>query len=165
MTRRPSFPRPLADVAGRIMDPVLRRKAGMGSALIAAWPELVGARLADRTRPVKLAWPNRGRGEDEPFRPATLIVAAAPSAALHLQHQTGELIGRLDAFFGFHAVHVIKIVQNDVRKAPVERRPRQRKLLPDEERRVEEMVANVEDPQLREALRAFARATISRSGA
>ena len=52
--------------------------------------------------------------EDDPFQPATLIIACEGFAALHVQHETGEIIGRINSFLGFNAVGRIKIVQKPV---------------------------------------------------
>ena len=52
--------------------------------------------------------------EDDPFEPAVLVIACEGVAALHLQHETGEIISRINAFFGFNAIGRIRIVQKPV---------------------------------------------------
>lgn len=153
---------PIADIVGGVMDPLLRRKAGMTMGLISAWSEIAGGRLQDATRPERLVWPAQ-RSDNDPFEPATLIVACEAAAALRLQHQTSELIGRVNAFFGFAAVDRIKIVQKAVTQDRVDRRPALRDLVPREHERVEEMVSRIDDPKLRKALQEFAEATLRRS--
>ena len=167
-TRDPSsrFPRrgvqPISDIVGGVMDPILRRKAGMTTGLISAWSEIAGARLQDATRPERLVWPAQ-RSDTDPFEPATLIVACEAAAALRLQHQTSELIGRVNAFFGFAAVDRIKIVQKSVTPDKVDRRPALRNLVAGEPERIEAMVSRIEDPKLRNALREFAEVSLRRS--
>ena len=73
------------------------------------------------SRPEKIVWPRRMH-EDDPFQPATLVIACEGLAALHLQHETGEIIGRVNAFLGFTAIGRIRIVQK-----PVQRRRRRAK--------------------------------------
>lgn len=153
---------PLADLAGRLMDPILRRKAGMTTGLVAAWADIAGPRLADSTRPEKLVWPAR-RSDLDPFEPATLVVACEAAAALRLQHQTSELLSRVNAFFGFAAVSRIKIVQKAVSSGGSSRKPRLRDLDASDVARIEDMVSRVEDPKLSKALRDFAEATLRRS--
>ncbi|QKV20624.1 DUF721 domain-containing protein [Oricola thermophila] len=133
-----------------VLDPVLARRAGMTSALLAAWPQIVPEMLVETTRPQKINWPRRAH-EDDPFKPATLVVAAEGMAALHLQHQSGEIIQRVNAFFGFQAVERLQIVQKTV--APV-RKPKRRKppVNPADERRIEALTGTIEDEGLREAL-------------
>lgn len=154
--------RPVADIANRLLDPILRRKTGMSTALVAAWPDIVGPRLSETTRPEKLVWPPH-RGEADAFEPATLIIAGEGHAVLRLQHQTGEVLSRINAFFGFHAVDRIKIVQRTVAPMRVDRRPKLRSLNPQDRTRIEDMVGGVEDEKLREALRDFAAATLART--
>jgi hypothetical protein len=148
--------RPVGDIATFILDPVLRRKAGISTGLVQSWEEIVGPRLADRTRPEKIVWPRRA-GEDDPFEPATLIVACEGAAALHLQHETGEIIARINGFLGFAAVGRIKIVQKPVapqRKAA----PRPRALTGDETARIAHSVGGIEDDALRASLEKLGRA-------
>ena len=89
-------------------DPVLRKRAGVSIGLVQSWDEIAGAKLARSSRPEKIVWPRRLHEED-PFEPATLVIACEGAAALHLQHETGEIIGRVNAFLGFAAIGRIKI--------------------------------------------------------
>ncbi|MEX6504860.1 DUF721 domain-containing protein [Jiella sp. M17.18] len=149
-------------MVGDLMDPILRRKAGMTTGLIAAWADLAGPKLADATRPEKLVWPQQ-RGDDvDAFEPATLVVACEAFAALRMQHQTSELLGRINAFFGYPAVSRIKLVQKPVTQARRDRRPKMRDLTPVDRARIDAMVAGIEDPKLKDALRAFAEASLRR---
>ena len=86
-------PVPVSDLASEILDPVLRKRAGISIGLVQSWDEIAGPRLAGHTRPEKIVWPRRMQ-EDDPFEPATLIIACEGFAALHVQHETGEIIGR-----------------------------------------------------------------------
>ncbi|KQT88089.1 DciA family protein [Aurantimonas sp. Leaf443] len=163
MARPPRAPSPVADLAGTILDPILRRKAGMTVGLIAAWAEVAGARLEGVTRPEKLVWPPVRAGEEERFQPATLVVACEGASALRLSHETSELVARVNAFFGYRAVERIKIVQKPVAEIRPSRKPALGTLDKGDVARIAAMVANVEDPKLRAALSAFAEATIRRA--
>jgi len=148
--RRNGFPVPVSDLATDILDPVLKKRAGITIGLVQSWDEIVGPRLASVTRPEKIAWPRR-RHEDDPFEPAALVIACSGAAALRLQHETAEIIGRVNAFLGFAAVGRIKIVQKTVenhRREP----PRQRALTPDEANRIARTTVGIENSDLREAL-------------
>ena len=153
--------RPLAELTGELMDPILRRKAGMTTGLVAAWPGIVGPRLAETTLPEKLQWPKE-RSNGDAFEPATLVVAAEPKAALRLQHQTSEILSRVNGFFGFYAVAKIRLVQKPVARPKRDLRPKVRPLGADDRARIEDMVARIEDPKLKSALAAFAAATLGR---
>lgn len=142
---------PVSDLASEILDPVLRRRAGVSIGLVQSWDEIVGPRLAGRTRPEKIQWPRR-MTDDDPFEPATLVIACEGAAALHLQHETGEVVGRVNSFLGFPAIGRIRIVQKPVRPAPARMRPALRPLTQAEKAGLAETVGGVEDNGLREAL-------------
>lgn len=146
--------RPVGDVATALLDPVLRRKAGISTALIQSWDEIAGPRLAARSRPERIAWPRRA-SDDDPFEPATLVVACEGAAALHLQHETGELIGRVNAFLGFSAIGRVRILQKPVRRLTPERKPAPRALTDQESGRISRTVGAIEDEQLRASLAAL----------
>ena len=103
-------PVPVSDLATQILDPVLRKRAGISIGLVQSWEEIAGPRLAGHSRPEKIQWPRRMH-EDDPFEPAVLVIACEGMAALHLQHETGEIINRVNAFLGFNAIGRIRIVQ------------------------------------------------------
>ena len=79
------------------------------------------------------------------------MIACEGIAALHLQHETGEIIARVNAFLGFTAVGRIRIVQKPVAAAP-KPRPKLRELSGTEKSRLDAMVDGIEDDGLRAAL-------------
>ena len=151
-------PVPVSDLAVGVLDPVLRKRAGMTIGLVQSWEEIVGERLSASTRPEKIAWPRRMH-EDDPFEPATLIIACEGFAALHLQHEMGEVIARVNAFLGFAAVGRIKIVQKPVQIA-AKPRPRMRQWSGSEAAKLETLVETIEDDGLRDALARLGRSVI-----
>jgi hypothetical protein len=150
---------PVSDLATALLDPVLRKRAGMSVALVQSWDEIVGHRLAAATRPERIAWPRR-MNEDDPFEPAALIIACEGAMALRLQHETGEIIARVNAFLGFGAIGRIRIVQKPV-NAPVRAEPKPpRALRSDEAGRLAATVGQIEDDGLRAALERLGRSVI-----
>jgi hypothetical protein len=149
-------PVPVSDLASEILDPILRKRAGISIGLVQSWEEIAGPRLAAHTRPEKIVWPRRMQ-EDDPFQPATLIMACEGFAALRVQHETGEIIGRINSFLGFNAIGRIKIVQKPVRSEAARPKPRPRPLSADEERRIAGVVGGVEDEGLRGSLERLGR--------
>lgn len=148
--RKNSNPVPVSDVATAILDPVLRRRAGISIGLVQNWDEIVGQGLAGVTRPERVIWPKR-RGDDDPFEPATLVVCCSGANALHLQHQTGEVIGRVNAYLGFAAIGRLRIVQKPVGDPRPKPAP-PRALSPDETTRIAGITSEIEDEDLRAAL-------------
>ena len=155
-----SNPVPVSDIAAAVLDPVLRKRAGVSIGLVQSWEEIAGPRLAAHTRPEKIAWPRRLH-EDDPFEPATLVIACEGFAALHVQHETGEIIGRVNAFLGFNAIGRIKIVQKPVKKAAERSKPRLRPISAAEEAKIGKVVSGVEDEGLRQSLERLGRTILA----
>lgn len=143
-------PVPVADLAGGILDPVLRKRAGLSVALVESWDEIVGPRIAASSRPEKIQW-GRRRDENDPYEPAVLVIACEGLAALHIQHEADEIVSRVNAFLGYMAIGRLRIVQKPVRQAKPER-PKPRDLNADERARLKNIVSGIEDDGLREAL-------------
>jgi hypothetical protein len=158
--RQGRFAVPLGDAVTTILDPVLRKRAGMSTALLQSWDEIAGERLAANTRPERIAWPRRAY-EDDPFEPATLVIACEGAAALRLQHQTGEIISRANAFLGFAAIGRIKIVQKKVVSMAGPARPALRALTEGEATRVASTVEPIADEGLRAALERLGRSVLA----
>ncbi len=112
--------RPLADMASGLVDPMLQKRAGINLALLQSWEDIVGPAIGATSRPLRILWPRRLR-EDDPFSPATLIIACEGFAALQVQHETGEIINRINGFLGFSAIGRIRIEQKPP-VLPVKRR-------------------------------------------
>lgn len=144
-------PVPVSDLATALLDPVLRRRAGLSMDLVQCWPEIVGERLAGCTRPERIAWPRRF-SEDDPFKPATLVIACEGPAALHVQHETGEIIARANSFLGFAAIGRVKIVQKPLSAQPRQRRTPPPPLSPPERQRLAGLTQAIEDEGLRASL-------------
>ncbi|WP_157014999.1 DUF721 domain-containing protein [Mesorhizobium xinjiangense] len=157
--RQGGNPTAVSDLTSGILDPVLRKRAGLSVSLVQSWEEIAGPRLAAQTRPERIAWPRRV-SDDDPFQPATLVVACAGAAALRLQHETGELVARVNAFLGYSAIGRIKIVQKPVDAAGPKARPAPRSLSDSEEARLASTVDGIEDEALRASLRRLGRSVL-----
>jgi hypothetical protein len=147
--------RPVAEMAGGVLDPVLRKRAGLVVDLLQSWDEIMGRDLAGLSRPLKVAWQRRAQDGD-PFIPGTLVIACEGFAAMRIQHQTAEVCGRVNAFCGFAAIDRIRIEQR-----PVEARRRVERKDPsigaDAEARLRTITAAIEDEGLRIALQRLGR--------
>lgn len=141
---------PVSDVAARLLDPLLRRRTGLSVALVQSWEEIVGPGLAGATRPERIRWPRRD--EDQPFEPGTLIVACEGAAALRLQHVTGEIVERVNAFIGYPAVGRVRIVQKPVDTGRTSKKVALPQLGASERARIGNLVEKIEDEDLRAAL-------------
>ncbi|WP_439471700.1 DUF721 domain-containing protein [Brevundimonas sp.] len=104
-------PRP-APRAGRALQGLIKEldaKLGRGAgALEPRWREIVGERLARVTRPQKLTKGRAGAG-------GTLELRVAGPAALLVQHQSEEILQRVNLFLGPGAVEKLRIAQGPVK--------------------------------------------------
>lgn len=149
----------IAEAANRLIDPVLQRKAGISTALIGSWDEIAGSDFADCTRPERITWPRRNadrQGEAGGMEPGVLTIACEGARALFLSHAQGELIQRINGFFGFPAIRQIKIVQKPVAIQTRQRR-RLRPLSASEKSHVAELTADIENDALKAALERLGR--------
>jgi hypothetical protein len=149
----------VGDLLPNVLLDVIARRSGMTIDLLAAWDDIAGPDYAGRTRPEKIRWPRRA-SEDDPFRPGTLVIACAPEKALFFQHETGEIIDRVNRFFGFEAISVIRIEQRHIRSE--QHAPARRPLTAEEEKRLGEVTDKIEDPGLRERLERLGRGVLGK---
>ncbi len=167
MRRNPidmSYPRKgekqISELTNGIVDPVLAKRAGINTTLLGCWDEIAGEDFADCTRPEKIAWAKRsGPGMDDRYQPGVLTIACEGARALFLTHAQGELIQRINGFFGFHAVHQIRIVQKPVSVAS--KRSRTPPPLKGEAaRKLESMMDGIEDEKIRAAIQRLGTAMV-----
>lgn len=151
----------VSDLADAIIDPVLRKRAGLSVALVQSWEEIVGPRLAASSRPERIRWPRRAH-DDDPFEPAVLVVACSGAAALHLQHETGEVIARVNAFLGFTAIGRIRIEQKPVADTRRQRPRAARALTPGEQAELGRTIGGIEDEALRASLERLGASILAR---
>lgn len=149
--KKSSFFKPIGGAVTALLDPMLAKRSHVDAALALSWPELCGEKLAGRTQPLKVTWPRR-TGPDDKFEPGILTIACEGAAALDLQYSTTELISRINGFFGYSAVHRIRIEQRPVDQfRPVTRK--QPPSVPEAVRKdIERQVESIEDEGLRQAL-------------
>jgi hypothetical protein len=78
-----------------------------------------------------------------------------------LTHAQGELIQRINSFFGFAAVHQIRIVQKPVSQA-VKRSRTPPPLKGEAARKLEDMMEGIEGDKLREAVKRLGTAVLGK---
>lgn len=113
LSRRRTRPAPRpAPKAGRALQGLIKeldQKFGRGAgALEPRWREIVGERLARVTRPQKLTRGRDGAG-------GTLELRVAGPAALLVQHQSDDILQRVNLFLGAGSVDKLRIAQGPVR--------------------------------------------------
>ena len=91
---------------------------------------------------------------------AELTLRVDPADALELQHESPQLMDRLNAHFGFRAIARITLMQGRIRRPPAARTPRT--LTAEEERDVAALLQPIDRPALRRRLDALSRAVLGR---
>ena len=157
MAQPPRQPRPLAELIGGALDPLVARRGFAKADILAFWPEIVGQSYAGRTLPERIRWPRSGEGHAA----ATLLIRCDPSVALALQHDLEGVRERLNAFLGFPAIGAIRIRQHPVGQDEALPEPQP---APDPQalRALEERLSRLDAP-LRQALLRLGRQVLARS--
>ena len=154
--------RAIGGLAQKLTSGIAREggKAGRGASLMrlkADWPAVVGPELARTTRPDAIL---AGRGARAG---KALRLKVSGAAALEVQHRSGQIVERVNAYFGHRMIDDVRLVQGVIaapRPAPRVPRPD-----PAEEQAMAQRAANVKDPDLRAALaRLGARIATDRRG-
>ena len=145
--------KPVAELIGPALDPLVRKRGLARAELISWWPDIVGAAYAGRTAPERIRWPRDGKA-------ATLFVRCDPSLALQFSYETDRVRERLNSYFGYPAVGAIRIVQQRI--GPEAAAPPVEAPEPESPPELEERLAGFEAP-LQEALRTLGRRILARS--
>jgi hypothetical protein len=150
----PSRPaaRPVAELIGAALDPLVRKRGLARAELISWWPDIVGAAYARRTAPERIRWPRDGGA-------ATLVVRCDPALALQLSYELDGVRERLNGYFGYPAVAAIKIVQHRIGTNETPPPTEAEAELPDA---LEERLSELDAP-LRESLRTLGRRVLASS--
>ncbi|WLR93517.1 DUF721 domain-containing protein [Shinella zoogloeoides] len=154
----------ISEVANALIDPVLAKRAGINTMLLGSWDEIAGSQFAECTRPERIAWPRRAAemaGEGGGYQPGVLTIACEGARALFLSHQQGEIIQRINGFFGFPAINQVRIVQKPVSAGPP-RRAKPRPLTGEAARHLDDLVVGIEGEALKAALMRLGTAVIGR---
>lgn len=153
----------LGDLMSSVLEDVVARRSGMTIDLISAWGEIAGPNYAGFTRAEKIIWP-RQISDLDPFQPGTLVVVCDPSKAIFFQHETSQILERLNMFFGFEAIGKIKIVQKPVVAPTKTIRKVPDRLDEASETKLSKMMSHIENDELRKKLEKFGRAVLHNRG-
>jgi hypothetical protein len=142
--------KPLADLIDDCLAPALAAQGFAGRAILSLWPEIVGERLAARSRPLKIDWPRRRPAPGETSEPATMVVRVEGAFALEMQQLGPLVLERVNTHLGWRAVGKLVLKQGPV-EAPAAKKPPSP---PDPAivAQVAQQVSAIADPALRAAL-------------
>jgi hypothetical protein len=131
---------------------VAKRGGGVLVRLKSEWAAIVGPEWATICWPMALA------------RDGVLKLRAASGAALELQHRAPQIIERINVFFGRPVITRLALVQGPLPLPSSPDMPHLRPLSAGELKAIDERLAEVGDPELRDALARLGRAVSAREG-
>jgi hypothetical protein len=149
--------RAIGGLAQRLTSGIAKGRGASIARLRAEWSAIVGPELARTTRPEALL---AGRGARAG---KALRLRVSGAAALEVQHQTGQLVEKVNAYFGHRMIDDIRLVQGTIAASLTP--PPTPKPDPQTVTQVAARAAAVKDPELRAALtRLGARVALNRRG-
>lgn len=157
--RRGGDARPLGQHVGRLTKRAFGRRGFADGAIIADWESVIGTHLAGLSEPERITYPQGKRAG------GTLhLRIASGSIAVELQHLEPLLIERINGYFGYKAVEKVHLIQAPLAKVSGKTTSSARPPLNEKKtREIAEILSDVSDPDLHEALDRLARAILSRT--
>ena len=155
-----SNPRPLADLIGKMLDPICAKR-GFGSAsLLSFWPDIVGQDYEAVTLPEQIKWPRRRDQPGAEDDVAVLTVRVAPAHALYFQHECPQVLERINMFLGYRAIGRIKIVQGNIPQPKSNKIAKPAPLTAEQERKLDDQLHNIDSDGLQASLKKLGAAVL-----
>jgi hypothetical protein len=152
-------PAPTAGVAiNKVLRPLSKTFGGGGASaagLSKHWPQIVGARWAKISSPMKFT-----SGRTGGVSGRTLVIAAPGAAATLIMSASGPIIERLNAHLGEGYVTRLRVIQTKISTAAKTSVPR-RGLSPREESQLQEGLSKIENDGLKQALEKLGRGVLT----
>ena len=150
----------IADALSGALDPVLKKRGFASRDIITYWSVMAPKPYDTVAVPDKLSWPRGERSAEG----ATLVLRCVPGHALAISHEGNKIAASINRYFGFVVVGAVRLsaepfTPGSGQKAEKVTQPSQSVIA-----KVGAQVADIEDDDLREALRTLGHALSSRSG-
>lgn len=145
-----------ARLVDTILDRAIRAKGFAQAEVVKRWRDIVGEDLARVTVPLRLRFPRGARMD------GTLVIRAEGAFSPILQHREQQIISRVNSHFGFKAVARISIEQGPLPRTAPPRRPTVRKLDQNEQKRLDALVGEAGESEVRAALRRLGEAVLGK---
>lgn len=149
----------LADAITGALDPVLKKRGFASRDIITHWGVMAPKPYDSVAIPDKLAWPRGERSAEG----ATLYLRCAPGHALAISHEGPAIAAAINRYFGYVLVGQIRLSAEPFSPGSAGKDQKPSQPSQSVQAKVGAQVANVEDEDLREALRALGHALSSRS--
>lgn len=113
-TMRGSAARAVGSFVPKLTTKVFERFGFHSAEILTNWPRVAGEDIAMISQPERIRWPRgtrHGEDGDGGAATATLILRVDPAHALDIEYRGGDIIDRINRYFGYRAVSGLKILQ------------------------------------------------------
>lgn len=143
--------RPIGDSVAHAAKRIGGKKGVQFGQMLINWRQIAGETISQKTVPIKLSFPHDHKGK------ATLHVSVRSADALHIQQNIEQLVDRVNRYFGYQAIDKVKLVHMPppLPHMKHKKRPGMVHLSSDQKTTLDHQLSNLEDENLREALRGF----------
>lgn len=141
----------IGDLTPEIGRTAFRRFGFVQSSVVTRWPEIVGPHHARVCSPEAIRFPPGERAE------GILQLVVAPAHAPLIQQVTGEIMERVNVFFGYKAVARVKIRQGAVKPLSADKPAKPPPSLKPIPMALGDSLRDIGDPELRTVLESLAR--------
>lgn len=139
--------RQIRQLLTKISDPTTRQLGFVTASILLDWPEIVGAKFAELCYPVKITFPPNKKSDGR------LHVITSSAFAVQISYLEQQIIEKINTYFGYRAVQKLFIRNGEVKKA--EKVTKKYTVSPEAREMVENLVATIEDPELKQRLMAI----------
>jgi hypothetical protein len=161
-TEEPPEPRRLnrsvgvGEALGKVLDSALKKRGFATRDILARWADIAPKPYDRVAIPAELKWP-RGAGHEG----ATLFLRCAESQRLALAHEAPMIAAAVNRYFGYFLVREVKLSSEPFMRSSAQG-VKDRATLPEVAKHADEAVAEVEDPALKDALKALGEQVLAR---
>jgi len=146
----------VAEALNRVLDSALKKRGFATRDILANWEAMAPKPYDKAALPAELKW-TRGAGHEG----ATLFLRCAEGQRLALAHEGQLIASAVNRYFGYFLVREVKLSAEPFTRGsgPKAHSPT---TPPEVTRRADQVVAAVEDPALKDALKALGEAVLGR---
>lgn len=146
----------VAEALGGVLDSVLKKRGFATRDILANWAAMAPKPYDKAAMPAELKWP-RGAGHEG----ATLFLRCSEGQRLALAHEGPLIAAAVNRYFGYFLVREVKLsAEPFIRSSGAKSQPKPTP--PEVAKHAVEAVAEVDDPALKDALRALGEAVLAK---
>lgn len=142
--------KPLSRSVPAVLGKVFERKYIALGRIVTHWKEIIGPEFSERAQPAKIHYikPKNGKGKAT----ATLDIAASSADCAVLVYQKDVILQRINQIFGDSWITDIKFRHVELKKPARPAKPRSKPLTEEEKNHLSQILATVDDPDIKERL-------------